>query len=148
MDPFFGAELPPIGNGAQDDFFPHGDGKVFDVPTGEVMAFMAAVVAFFPGAGLDGATLAKQADPVRQAAVAFEVIDGNPIEARDFFLVHGQEPLQKIVVVVPRGIVNTANTAVETATGQKLFFNFHESAPFPRNLAGMYFIIIMLGLFQ
>ncbi len=64
-DPFFSAVLPPVGYGAQDDFFTHGHGKVFDVVTGKILALMAAAVSLLQVTGLDGTRPAEKTDPVR-----------------------------------------------------------------------------------
>ena len=88
-DPFFSAVLPPIGNSAQNDFFPNGHGKVFDVVTGKTLALMAATISLFLGTGLDGTRPAEQADPFRQTAFTFEIFNGDVIKTRDFFLVYG-----------------------------------------------------------
>lgn len=130
VDPFFGTVFLPVRDSPQNDLFPNGHGELVDVVAGKILAFMAAAEFFFPGAGPDGATSAKQADPIRQTAIALEVIQGNTLYTRDFFLVHGQEPFQKVFIVVPCGIVNTTHTAVEPARGQEVIFDFHENTPF------------------
>jgi hypothetical protein len=129
-DPFSRPVFLPVRDGPQNDFFPNGHGKLVDVVTGKILAFMAAAESLFPSAGPDGATPAKQADPIGQAAVALEVVRGNTFETRNFFLVHGQKPFQELFVVVPGGIINTAYTAVEPAVGQEFIFDFHGNTPF------------------
>ena len=71
--------------------------------------------------GLDGARPAKKADPIGQAPVTLEFLDGNALEIRDFFLIHGQEPLQEVFVVVPGGIVNAAYAAVKSQCAKNFF---------------------------
>jgi hypothetical protein len=129
-DPFFGTVFLAVRDGPQNDFFSNGYGERVDVVTGKILAFMAAAVPLFLCAGPDGATSAKQIEPIRQASVAFEVVQGNTFETRNFFLVHGQEPFQELFIVVPGGIVHTAHTAIEPAMGQKFIFDFHENTPF------------------
>ena len=44
MHSFFGAMLPPVGDGAEDDLFPNRHGKLIDVLAGKSRALVTAVV--------------------------------------------------------------------------------------------------------
>ena len=46
LNPFFCAELPPIGDGPHDDFFAHSHGESLNMWAGEFIAFMTSGIAF------------------------------------------------------------------------------------------------------
>ncbi len=74
LDPFFCAELPPIRDGPQYDFFAHSHGKIFNMMTGKFITFMAAGAAFILCAFSYPALHAMHEKIVGAAAAALDIV--------------------------------------------------------------------------
>jgi len=81
LHPLIGSQLPPGGNGAEDDPFADGKGEGVNVPAGEIGALVAAHDPFSGGASLDRADAAVEKDVVRKTALAMEIVHTDAVEA-------------------------------------------------------------------
>jgi hypothetical protein len=73
-DPFFCAELPPVGDGPQYDFFADRHGKILNMTAGKFIAFMAAGIAFILCTLPDAALSAMHEKIVGPAAAAPDIV--------------------------------------------------------------------------
>ena len=74
FNPFCCAELPPVGDGPQDDFFADGHGKIFNIRTGEFVAFVASGIAPVRCAFPDVALPAMHEQVIGQASAAPDIV--------------------------------------------------------------------------
>jgi hypothetical protein len=74
FNPFRCAELPPVGDGPQDDFFADGHRKILNMGTGKFFALVASGIAFICCAFPDVALLAMHEQVMGQAAAASDIV--------------------------------------------------------------------------
>ena len=134
FNPFFRPHLSPIGNGPQDDLFPHGHRKMFNMGTGEIGALVAAAVAFFFGAGPDLTLATMKKEIIRQATLTADILRGKLLAvgkgalAGHVSLVKPHQPLLEFLIVVPVGHIDGADPAIESARGHKIRIDGHNTS--------------------
>jgi len=104
LDPFFRTELPPSGNGPQDHLFAHGYGKTVDQIAWELITLVTAFVVLFRRARFNRADQAIFKGLIRKAALADDLI-GRAV-------IHRAQSLLELLIVIPVGDQNAANTAI------------------------------------
>jgi hypothetical protein len=121
LDPFFGTDLAPMGDRAQNYFFADGHGKMINVPAWKFIALMTSGVTFFPGAVPDLALPAVHEQYIGQAATAFDVFHGEIFAVGETAfvgypaLIKIDQALLEFVIVIAVGHINGADSAIKTA---------------------------------
>ncbi len=136
LNPFFGAHLPPVRNGPQNDLFADSHGEIFNIAARKLPALMTSGVTFGFCAGLDLALSAIHKRFVRQAASASNIFYGEVFTVRKlsfagkFSLEKGHQQLLEFAVIIAVCDVDGADSAIKTAGRNKIRIYLHSFAPF------------------
>jgi hypothetical protein len=134
--PLLRAVVPPVGNGPKDHLLSHGHREILDMRARKLLALMAAVNAFLPCTVLYCTNPAEIGDLIGEAAPALEIFNGQVFESGYRGLVKIQKLFKEPGVVVPGGVIDAADPAVETA-GRKKGFIAHCSPPIRKPSNGL-----------
>jgi hypothetical protein len=114
LNPSLCAQFAPCGNGPENDLLAYRHRKIIDQFAGEISALVATFVLLLTHAGLDRAHSAIFESFVGKAALACYFLRSDSINRAQSFL--------ELQVVVPVCDQNGADSAIESARGQQLFF--------------------------
>jgi len=132
-DPLFSAELPPIGDGTQDDLFADGHGKLLNISAGKFIALMAPDITFLQCTGPDLASPAVQKQVIGQATSAAYIADRKICAVSqcafpgDLPLVEPHQALFEFLVIAAMCDVNGTDSAIEAAWSNKIRVYCHGS---------------------
>jgi hypothetical protein len=127
--PFCCAELPPVGDGAQYDFFADSHVKILNMGTGKFIAFMAPGIAFILCTRSDAALLAMHEQVIGQAAAAMDIVHRKPVAVGERSFAGGsafvkiEQFFLEFLIVVFMGQADGAHAAVKAAGGNEIRVN-------------------------
>jgi hypothetical protein len=117
--------IPPIGDRTKDNFLSHRHWKIFNMCAGKLSTLVTAGNVLFPCAFLYRTNPTEKRDLIGQAAPALEVLNGQVIDSGNRGLVEMEKFFEKFGVVVPGGVIDAADPAVESAGSKKGFINHY-----------------------
>ena len=90
---------------------------------------MAAFVSPSLNTLLDGTHSAEEKGIPGEASLTVYIVHREVFTSRQLALIDADNPLLELHVVIPRGIIDRADAAVEAAGSQKVAIDFHRLPP-------------------
>jgi hypothetical protein len=127
MNPLCGSHLPPVRNGPQNHPLSHGHGKILDQVTGKIITFVTPCVSVALGAIPDAAFPAISERLLGETPAAVDIFGPQGFGAGNSSFVHPNQTLPEFLVVVPGGVKDGANPAIQTTRREIIRIHVHKS---------------------